>query len=237
MLESEKRTHWTCGSSCRGSSLNLGLRAVCNTQNAHQELSERLACGHVGHTSLFVSPLGSAVSRSLGLSSKAQSRMAVIVTSNSALFFFFEKKKKKPLLVQHRGPRPCPKDQQPDFFVLFACFQRPRRRGSTCGASFTWDVRGISLPKRGTFGRNAKKHDNTTVLNKQKRTICVSKCWLNCQLASCEALRSLEKAIDDPTPSWSAVPPLRLVAQKRYPSNCVMFFVFFSRIISEEHVL
>ena len=38
-----------------------------------------------------------------------------------------------------------------------------------------------------------KKHENTTVLKKQKCTICVYKCWLNCQLASFEALRSLAK--------------------------------------------
>ena len=38
------------------------------------------------------------------------------------------------------------------------------------------------------------KHENTTVLYKQKRTICVINCWLNCQLASFEALRSLEKS-------------------------------------------
>ena len=47
--------------------------------------------------------------------------------------------------------------------------------------------------ERGTFGRNAKKHENTTVLNEQNRTLCVFKCWLKCQLASFEALLSLEK--------------------------------------------
>ena len=40
----------------------------------------------------------------------------------------------------------------------------------------------------------------------KKRTICAFKCWLCCPLASFEALQSLEKNIDDPTPSWSAVP-------------------------------
>ena len=50
----------------------------------------------------------------------------------------------------------------------------------------------------GAFGRNAKKHENTTVLNKQKRTLCVFKCWLNCQMASCEALLSLEKKKTSP---------------------------------------
>ena len=62
--------------------------------------------------------------------------------------------------------------------------------------------------------------------HKQKRTVCGFKCWLNCQLASFEALRSLEKTIDDPTSSWSAVPVLRLVPQKPYPSNCVISNVF-----------
>ena len=41
-----------------------------------------------------------------------------------------------------------------------------------------------------------------------------------------KALRSLEKTIDDPTPSWSAVPFLRLVAEKRYPSGFVISYVF-----------
>ena len=41
--------------------------------------------------------------------------------------------------------------------------------------------------------KKKKKHENTTVLKKQKRTICVFKCWLNCQLAPFEALRSLEQ--------------------------------------------
>ena len=38
-----------------------------------------------------------------------------------------------------------------------------------------------------------KTHDHTTVLNKQKRTVCVFRYWLICQLASFEALLSLEK--------------------------------------------
>ena len=50
------------------------------------------------------------------------------------------------------------------------------------------------------------KQENTTVLNKRRRTICEFKCLLNCQLASFEALLSLEMTIEDPTPSWSAVP-------------------------------
>ena len=57
-----------------------------------------------------------------------------------------------------------------------------------------------------------KKHENTSVLNKQKRTICVFKCWLSCQAASFEALRSLEKAIDD-------------------ASNAIVERVFFLRLV------
>ena len=38
-----------------------------------------------------------------------------------------------------------------------------------------------------------QKHENTAVLKKPKRTVCASKCWLSCQLASFEALLSLEK--------------------------------------------
>ena len=76
---------------------------------------------------------------------------------------------------------------------------------------------------RGAFGRIAKKqqqqHENTTV----KPLSAYSKCWLICQMASFEALWSLEKTIDDPTPPWSAVPFLRLVAQKRYPSKLCNF--------------
>ena len=41
-------------------------------------------------------------------------------------------------------------------------------------------------------------------MKKQKRTISVFKCWLTCQVASFEALLSIDKAIDDPP--WSAVP-------------------------------
>ena len=73
-------------------------------------------------------------------------------------------------------------------------------------------------------------------LNKQKRCVCVFKCRLTCQVASFEALRPHEKNknMDDRTPSWSAVPLVRLVAQKRYPSNCVVSYVF--RVTSEECV-
>ena len=88
---------------------------------------------------------------------------------------------------------------EPTFFVTKICL-----------------LPGISLPilpqissKKKREGHSSemqkKEHEHTTVLNKQKRTICVFKCWLTCQLASFEALRSLEKTIDDPTPSWSAV--------------------------------
>ena len=65
--------------------------------------------------------------------------------------------------------------------------------------------------KREGHSAEMQKHEHTTVLNRQKRAICVFKCWLNCQVASFEGLLSLEKTIDDPTPSWSAV--LRLVPQ------------------------
>ena len=60
--------------------------------------------------------------------------------------------------------------------------------------------RGISLPilpqishenEKGHPSRNVKKH--TTVLNKHNRTIFEFKCWLDCQLASFEALLSYEK--------------------------------------------
>ena len=50
-----------------------------------------------------------------------------------------------------------------------------------------------------------KENENITVLNKQKRIVCVFKCWLDSQLASLEALLSLESTIDDPTPSWRSL--------------------------------
>ena len=61
------------------------------------------------------------------------------------------------------------------------------------------------------------------------------KCWLNCQLASFEALLSLlshEKTSNDPTPSWSAVLFfLRLVVQKkRHPSTFDHFSVFSNHV-------
>ena len=63
-------------------------------------------------------------------------------------------------------------------------------------------LRCISLPILPQISQNnernirpkcKKKTKHTAVLNKQKRTIGEFKCWLNCQLASFEALRSLEK--------------------------------------------
>ena len=39
---------------------------------------------------------------------------------------------------------------------------------------------------------------------------------------------SLEETIDDPTPSWREILFLRLVAQKRYPSNLLISLFFFS---------
>ena len=71
-----------------------------------------------------------------------------------------------------------------------------------------------SKTKTRVHSTEVQKHDNTTV-NQQKRTICVLKCWLNCQVASFEALLSHE-----------AVPFLRLDVQKRHPVN-MMYFVCF----------
>ena len=81
---------------------------------------------------------------------------------------------------------------------------------------------------KGGIRPKCKKYENTTVFNKQKRTSCVFKCWLNCQLACFEALLSLEKKnIDDPTPPWSAVLFLRLVTHKRYTSKLRDVLCFF----------
>ena len=80
---------------------------------------------------------------------------------------------------------------------------------------------------RGAFGGNEKNTKSTTVFNKQKRTICVFKCWLHCQLEPFEALLSLEKTNDDKNAIVERDPFLRLVAQKRYPST-LFNFLFFS---------
>ena len=84
----------------------------------------------------------------------------------------------------------------------------------------------ISQENERDFGQNAKKHENTNALNKQKRAISVCKCWLNCELVSFEAMVSLDKTINDPTPSGSAVLFLHIVIQKRYPSTVDNFYLF-----------
>ena len=68
---------------------------------------------------------------------------------------------------------------------------------------------------------------NTRKYNSQKHNICVFKCRLTCLLAPFEALRSLEKTIDDPTSSWSEAlffascrfQCLTATVQKRLPSQ------------------
>ena len=50
---------------------------------------------------------------------------------------------------------------------------------------------------------------------------------LNCHLASFEALLSLEQnTINDPTPSWRALPFCVLSSKKRYPSKLCNFYAF-----------
>ena len=67
-----------------------------------------------------------------------------------------------------------------------------------------------------------KKHESTTVLNKQKRTFCEFKCWLKCHLTSFEALLSLEKK-NDPPPSESAVSLFCVLSHKNdIRQNCVI---------------
>ena len=83
----------------------------------------------------------------------------------------------------------------------------------------------ITKKTRGHSAEMRKAHENTTVLNKHKRTFT---CWLICQVATFEALRLLEKK-----KTWTiqrhrgaASLFLRLVVQKRYPStlgNCLCF--------------
>ena len=95
--------------------------------------------------------------------------------------------------------------------------------------------RGISLPTLPHTSQNNErcvrpkctKHKNTTVLKKLLRTICVVKRWLNGQLASFEALLSLEKTIGDPTPSMSAVSLHCVLSYENHiRQNCVVCSVF-----------
>ena len=89
------------------------------------------------------------------------------------------------------NPPPC--DHKCSFNRAFRCQPSHKFRKQREGIRANW-----------------KKHEHTTVLKKQKRTICaLKKCWLNRQLACFEGLRSLEKKKKTstiPTPSWSAVP-------------------------------
>ena len=113
-----------------------------------------------------------------------------------------------------------------------------------------WQIflsQGISLPTRPqsvrkqgeAFGRNAKNNNNTTIQQcwrNKKRTIYVFKCWLNCQLASCEALLSFEKKTSTIQRHRGARSLfLRVVVQNRYPSNLGNVHVF-SHHIGDTHV-
>ena len=94
-------------------------------------------------------------------------------------------------------------------------------------------LRGISLPilpqisqkTRGAFDRNAKKHETTYSVEHTKTHDL--KCWLNGQVASFEAQPSLEKTIDDPTPSWSAVSFLRPCRTKTISRQIAQFPMYF----------
>ena len=75
-----------------------------------------------------------------------------------------------------------------------------------------------------------KQHENTTALNKQKRTICLVKCWRHRQLACFEALLTFEKStIQRHRGARSFF--LRLAVQNRYPSK-VSNFLFPIFIVS-----
>ena len=80
--------------------------------------------------------------------------------------------------------------------------------------------------KRQGHSAEMKKHQNTTVLNQQKRTVCVFKCWLNCQ--NWHTLKLCDHLKKPPTIQRhrGAVPLLRLIAQKRYPSKLHNFLCF-----------
>ena len=87
-------------------------------------------------------------------------------------------------------------------------------------------LRGISLPTlpqisqttRRSWAEMQKKTRKYNNVEKQKRTICVFKCWLNWQLL--KLCCHLKKTINDPTPSWSAVPFVRLGPRARSTAQC-----------------
>ena len=87
---------------------------------------------------------------------------------------------------------------------------------------------------RGAFGRNAKKHENTTVLNKQTSTICAFQCWLNGHLASFQKRSWHLKKKKTSTPLWSADPFCVLTYKNDIRLHGVMSI--FSRLTSDKHV-
>ena len=87
----------------------------------------------------------------------------------------------------------------------------------------------ISTTKKNERGFRPKCKTNTNMqqCRVKKPTICVFNCWLNCHLASSEkALLPLEKTIDDPTPSWSAVLFCVLSHKNEIRKNCVSSCAF-----------
>ena len=73
--------------------------------------------------------------------------------------------------------------------------------------------------KRGHSAEIKKQHENTTVLNKQNALSAYSNAGGIVNWHPLKLCCHKKKNINDRTPSWSAVPFLRLVLQNRYPST------------------
>ena len=110
------------------------------------------------------------------------------------------------------------------FVFFFVQLNTPSRDHTFCftGCFVADPATHFAKKKSGACCRHAKKHENTTVLNKQKRTVCLFK------VALFEALLSVDKIpsmIQRHRGARSLF--LRLVTQKRYPSKLGHFLFSF----------
>ena len=125
---------------------------------------------------------------------------------------------------------------------LWAPQLRDVRRHRFCpnDPTFSWPnvfffLRSMSLPILPQFYQETRGHSaempNKTRnykcwVNKNALSAYSNAGWMNGQLASFEALLSVEKSIDDPTPSWSAVPLCVLSHKNDFRQHCVFSYVF-----------
>ena len=113
--------------------------------------------------------------------------------------------------------------------------REPRPQGSHTQAKANIQEQAELCPLQALTSRRCtlcgKQRQATTSSQNRKRSICVFKCWLICQLASFEALQSLENK-PSTTQSHRGARSLflRLVVPTRYPSNWGNFHVFLYHI-------